>query len=402
MFWRAVDASGNGNFTKSVDTSLVRESCAIQRCKESKSSEMTEDSSDKNSMPVKGRLVQTKLTSTFFNPRTKSPYFSRDAPKNKDPSTSYATHSNSDMRLDLCSSRRANLKYPSPPLPTSKRSQLLAAVAAETKSLLPDLIKTIPDAALTSRFYQSHDLLSNPSPPCPGLPKSKVRVVNADTLDTAIALSTPTVETLPSLKEAPVLVLNMANAEHGGGGWLKGALAQEEALCYRSSLSFALKRKFYPIPDRSAIYSPAVVVIRQSLADSHKLLDLAKPEKLPVVSVVSVAAVRNPKLEQVLGTGEQRYGEHKEKELMRDKIRIVLRVACRNRHRRIVLGALGCGAFGNPKAEVVKLWRAVLEEEEFSGGWWEDLVFAVMEEGGSEKSDGNFGVFWRGLNGVEV
>lgn len=306
------------------------------------------------------------------------------------------------MRLDLYPSRRAHLIYPPPPLPTSRRSQLLAAVAAETKSLLPDLIKAVPDTALISRFYQSHTLLPNPPHSCSGVPKSKVRVVNADTLDTAIALSTPTVETLPLSKDPPVLILNMANAEHGGGGWLKGALAQEEALCYRSSLSFALKRKFYPMPDRSAIYSPAVVIIRQSLADSHKLLDLTNPGKLPVVSVVSVAALRNPKIERVLGTGEQRYKEHKEKELMRDKMRVVLRIACHNRHQKIVLGALGCGAFGNPKAEVVRLWQEVLREEEFLGGWWEDLVFAVMEEGGSEQSDGNFGVFWRGLNGVEV
>ncbi|KAL9042452.1 MAG: hypothetical protein Q9214_003777 [Letrouitia sp. 1 TL-2023] len=353
-------------------------------------------------MVVPSRLVQTKLTSAFFQTRTKSPYFSRDAPTNKAPSTSYARDSTSDTRSNLYPSRRANLKYPPPPLPTSKRSQLLAAVAAETKSLLPDLIKAIPDTAQISRLYQSHNLLPNLPHSCPGLPKSKVRVVNADTLDTAITLSTPTVKTLPLSKEPPVLILNMANAEHGGGGWLKGALAQEEALCYRSSLSFALKRKFYPMPDRSAIYSPAVVVIRQSLADSHKLLDLTKPGKLPVVSVVSVAAVRNPKIERVLGTGEQRYEEHKEKELMRDKMRIVLRVACHNRHRKIVLGALGCGAFGNPKAEVVRLWREVLKEEEFLGGWWEELVFAIMEEGGSEQSDGNFGVFWRGLYDVEV
>ncbi|KAI4211132.1 MAG: hypothetical protein LQ351_006031 [Letrouitia transgressa] len=363
---------------------------------------MTEDSSEKSSMPVSCRLVQTKLTSAFFKPRTKSPYFSRDAPTNKDPSPSYARDFNSDTGVDLYPSRRASLKYSPPPLPTSKRSQLLAAVAAETKSLLPDLMKAVPGTAPTSRFYQYHSLLPNPPHSCSGISKANVRVVNADTLDTAIALSTPTVETLPLSKDPPVLILNMANAEHGGGGWLKGALAQEEALCYRSSLSFALKRKFYPMPDLGAIYSPAVFVIRKSLADSHKLLDLTNPGKLPVVSVVSVAAIRDPKIEHILGTGEEKYKEHQEKELMRDKMRIVLRVACHNRHRKIVLGALGCGAFGNPKAEVVRLWHEVLKEKEFSGGWWEDLVFAVMEEGGSEQSDGNFGAFWRGLNDVEV
>lgn len=113
-------------------------------------------------------------------------------------------------------------------------------------------------------------------------------------------------------------------------------------------------------------------------------------------------AVRNPPLE-----GDQgefgRYQDPETRALMKEKMRVVLRVAARHGHRVLVLGALGCGAFGNPRGEVVACWKEVLvEEEEFRGGWWEKVVFAVMEAGGEKEGEGNFGVFWRGLDGVEV
>lgn len=193
----------------------------------------------------------------------------------------------------------------------------------------------------------------------------------------------------------------MANAQHGGGGWLKGALAQEESLCYRSSLSFTLKRRFYPLPEKAAIYSPSVLVLRESIAAGHDLLDLTRPRDLPVVSVVSVAAVRDPPVDG--GQGEfGRYRYATTRALMKEKLRVVLRVAATCAHRVLVLGALGCGAFGNPRGEVVACWGEVLAEEEFRGGWWEKVVFAVMEDEGERDGEGNFGVFWRGLNGVEV
>lgn len=193
----------------------------------------------------------------------------------------------------------------------------------------------------------------------------------------------------------------MANAHHGGGGWLKGALAQEEAICYRSSLSFTLKRRYYPIPDFGGIYSPSVLVIRESLASGHKLLDLLNPAALPVVSVVSVAAVRDPQV--IGGQGEEgRYKYAKVRLVMKEKMRVVLRIAAGMRHRSLVLGALGCGAFGNPRGEVVLCWKEVLTEREFSGGWWEQVVFAVLDEGGQKDGDGNYGVFWRELHGLEI
>ena len=137
------------------------------------------------------------------------------------------------------------------------------------------------------------------------------------------------------------------------------------------------------------------------MTDGHDLLDLTKPEDLPVVSCVSVAALLRPEIEIGDMAGE-RYKHRQDRETMKQKIRVVLRIAAIRKHRMLVLGALGCGAFKNPRDEVVLCWREVFVEAEFSGGWWETVVFAVMEPGEDRDGKGNFGVFWRGLDGFQI
>ena len=208
----------------------------------------------------------------------------------------------------------------------------------------------------------------------PCLAPVTVRVHNADTLD--VALSMLSAQTLPCCLKPPLL-LNMANASTAGGGWLHGALAQEEALCYRSSLSFTLKKRFYPIPSLGAIYSPTVVVIRDSLSTGHGLMDASVPSALPIVSVVSVAALRNPSTAYTLA-GDARYAKVEDRRCMLQKMKVVLRVAGMKSHRRLVLGALGCGAFANPSNEVASMWKEVLLDGEWKG-WFEEIVFAVLD-----------------------
>lgn len=359
---------------------------------------------EEGSQAIKPNLVQSQLTSAFFSSLKRdattstSPYFAKPPPS----STAPATDDPDDQAptINLYPERRAYLhSFPSPASPSSipsTHSKSLSLIALETKSLLPALLKKTPHAPPDGTLYDPSALLPLTLFPhrCPNLPPSLIRVINADSLDTALGLPTSTID------HKPVLVLNMANAEHGGGGWLRGALAQEEAMCYRSSLSFTLKRRFYPMKDEEGIYSPSVVIFRENIADGHRLLDLSQPDKLEVVSVVSVAAIRDP--ETVFKeNGEEVYNRWKDKLLMKKKMRVCLRIAAREAHRRLVLGALGCGAFGNPRGEVVKCWKEVLGESEWEG-WWESVMFAVLEDGGTEDGEGNFGVFWRGLDGVVV
>lgn len=277
---------------------------------------------------------------------------------------------------------------------TSSQRQSLVDVARETKKLLPSILSTRPDLPPKGYLYEKTEALAPKY--CPHFRPTRIRVVNADTIDTAVSLTESTATTTTDKKH--VCILNLANAHSAGGGWLHGALAQEEALCYRSSLSFTLKLRHYPLPDNGGIYSPFVAVIRESMADGHKLFDLSQPNRLPAVSAVSVAAIDRPKVTN----GGTNYARKEDRELMKAKMRAVARMAAFNGHRRVILGALGCGAFANPNEEVADCWAEVLGEAEFGRGWWEDVVFAVLDDGGGKDGKGNFGTFFRRLDGMMI
>ena len=380
---------------------------------------MTGEEKDQSQRDKKPGFIQSKLTQAFFSPRyrsssTSSPDFSRSPANTHGFEDEPIMSGNGATEIDiptkavskpnLYTERRSKLDRSPPSLtssPSSRRSVLLAHVAAETKAVLPNVLKLTPNAPPKGQRYELSDGFRLDHKHNPHFPPTKVRVLNADSIDAALSLSSRTADTAPTPNSKPVLILNMANAYHSGGAWEQGALAQEEALCYRSSLSFTLKISFYPLPEFGAIYSPTVVVIRESMAQGHNLLDLTKPEELPVVSCISVAAIRDPDIVRD-NTGRERYRRSRDRDTMKEKLRVVLRIAAMTRHRVLVLGALGCGAFGNPNVEVALCWKEVFEEKEFVGGWWESVVFAVMEEGGRTDGDGNFGIFWRALDGVEV
>lgn len=279
-----------------------------------------------------------------------------------------------------------------PKTPKSQDREQLIRVSKETLEVLPGLLLTRPDARPNGFLYEKKNVTAIDQKFCCHLPKTKVRVINSDTIDAALQMTRAT-------SAMPVCVLNMANALRSGGGFRSGALAQEEALCYRTSLYLTLKIRFYPIPDEAAIYSPNVLVIRDSLSNGHALLDCRDPSQLSVISVVSVAAVYRPSVRTNRPKAHTVYTDPQDREMMREKMRIILRTAIRNKHRQIVLGALGCGAFENPPYEVCRLWRDVLQEPEFSGGWWEDVVFAVLSKG---KADNNFNEFHQVLDGLQV
>jgi uncharacterized protein (TIGR02452 family) len=71
---------------------------------------------------------------------------------------------------------------------------------------------------------------------------------------------------------------------------------------------------------------------------------------------------------------------------MREKIKRLLRAAAMKGCRRLVLGAFGCGAFGNPSGEVAELFKRVLMGRDGSGmgkkggefvGCFDEVVFAI-------------------------
>lgn len=157
-----------------------------------------------------------------------------------------------------------------------------------------------------------------------------------------------------------VLVLNFASPVNPGGGVRNGAMAQEEDLCRKSSLLLSLEseaaRPFYELhrercgralSSDAMILSPAVEVLR----DGRQEL-LSRPA---LVSVVTCAApVKTSNAAEDLG--EDAYGE-----LLYRRIEGLLRVAAHYGYRHLVLGAWGCGVFGNDARQVARLFHEALD-----------------------------------------
>ena len=163
------------------------------------------------------------------------------------------------------------------------------------------------------------------------------------------------------------LALNFANGVCPGGGFLSGARAQEEVLCRSSALYQTLvgdrmyaQHAKRPEPDSTdwAIYSPDVPVFRTDDGTA-----LPRPWLL---SVLTCAAPYAPAI-----------GQPRAADLLQQRIHRVLAIARAYGHAALVLGAWGCGAFGNDAHRTAVDFRLALEGD-FDGAF-SDIAFAITD-----------------------
>ncbi|MCJ0875103.1 TIGR02452 family protein [Streptomyces sp. AP-93] len=173
---------------------------------------------------------------------------------------------------------------------------------------------------------------------------------------------------------APVAVLNFASARNPGGGYVRGAKAQEEALCRASALYETLLEapEYYEIhraevstfyTDR-VIHSPGVPVFRD---DRGNLLDTPFLAGFLTSPAPNAGTIRRqePDREPELPAALARRAE------------LVLEVAALHGYRRLVLGAWGCGVFQNDPAQVAEAFRELLAGR--FAGVFERVVFGVLD-----------------------
>ncbi|KAH7047473.1 hypothetical protein B0J12DRAFT_123679 [Macrophomina phaseolina] len=183
----------------------------------------------------------------------------------------------------------------------------------------------------------------------PEKPPTQLRLQVADTLEAAARLNGA------GNKRARVGVLSMASPLRPGGGVLNGATSQEEWLCLRTTLYSSLREEFYRLPEVGAIYTPDVLVFRTW---DDEASDLDKKDRF-FIDVISAGMLRFPDVEG--GEGEEtKYANAKDRELVLRKMRAVMRILRLKGINKVVLGAWGCGAYGNPIGEIARAWRAVL------------------------------------------
>ena len=194
----------------------------------------------------------------------------------------------------------------------------------------------------------------------------------------------------------PVLVLNFANPVYPGGGVRQGATAQEEDLCRKSSLLLSLEGQgaagYYNYNRSLGTYMGSDALIL------HPQVEIIKDENGNLLKdsvVVAVITCAAPMIGNGLG-GMSR--EEYEKLLLR-RITGILKVAAYYEYKRVVLGAFGCGAFGNDARTVSDIFYKALKEFDFDGmrerDMFNNIYFAVLDR---TREQYNFNEFSRNFS----
>ena len=178
-------------------------------------------------------------------------------------------------------------------------------------------------------------------------------------------------DTVSALTRNPgnTCILNMASAKHPGGGVAKGSSAQEEAL-FRCSNLYHISTSYYPLGDNEALYSTNATFVK------NKFYSYMNPTKCDVITIAA------PNLNYGGFSGD--YSSTPEYiDLIKNKMRLMLSSKCDT----IILGAWGCGVFGNNPETIANLFKEVIAE----GTNIKNIVFAVINDGNSVAD--NYNVF---------
>lgn len=267
-----------------------------------------------------------------------------------------------------------------------------ASIAAETLKILEEGVYVSPDgrrvrlpedwpaAALEdSRLWRPDDLEVLYAQRSAGSSRDRtgsVAVVNQTVLE---AMSEVVAES-----EGPIGCLNFASAKNPGGGFLKGAHAQEESLARSSGLYLTLTHhmEYYkanrqcktPLYTDHIIVSPRVPVIRN---DAGALLE--RPYFVTMItSPAPNAGVAAPEILKDVG------------ETLFRRAGYVLAVAEESGVRDLVLGAWGCGVFRNDPDMVASVFAKLLLDDGPFEQAFDRVIFAVLDRSPNRSTIGPF------------
>ena len=179
-----------------------------------------------------------------------------------------------------------------------------------------------------------------------------------------------TIECILENSGRSIIALNFANALIAGGAYIIGGNAQEESLCRASMLyytirdtnAFYLQNRRHMLPDYTdgMIFSENVEVIRD---DSGKLL-----EKPVICSFITCPAVN--RREAVLMPKDKLNG------VMERRTEKIVSLAASKSADIVILGAFGCGAFGNKREDILPMFERAVNAY---GGDHSEYIFAIPQ-----------------------
>lgn len=166
-------------------------------------------------------------------------------------------------------------------------------------------------------------------------------------------------------KDSRYAVLNFASYLNPGGGFIKGAKAQEEALCRQSIL--------YPVLNafRDTWYYSHAMEDSETYSDDFILVPeclFIRDDNIITADVLTMAAVNHAKLRDV--TDAQAY------DIMRKRMEAAYVTIGALGATHIILGAWGCGVFQNDPALIAEYWKEITK---LHNGLYKEVIHAVPD-----------------------
>lgn len=167
---------------------------------------------------------------------------------------------------------------------------------------------------------------------------------------------------LVNFSDKKICVLNFASFTSPGGGFINGAMAQEEALCHDTNLYNILK-EFKPLYDKNkllrnngiyknwAIYSPDVVYDKMCDSTANHIDIITCPAPNASVFFNSFSSEEDA----------NRYSN-----ILYERCKYVLDIARENNVNVLCLGAFGCGVFANNPYCVAECFKILLETKNYN------------------------------------
>lgn len=210
----------------------------------------------------------------------------------------------------------------------------------------------------------------------PALPDEEKWYAGNNSVDTNIVLvNHDTVKAICQYGQEPdsgkLAALNFASYKNPGGMFVKGSMAQEECLCHNSNLYCVLnefmdsfyrpnrKKLNYALYNSDVLYNPDI----RFISDDGSVV---KCDIITCAAPNRRAAERYHKVERII------IREH-----LIDRIEHVLRAAVENNVDTLILGAFGCGVFGNSPEMVAGIFKEELCTN--FKGCFKKVIFAIPD-----------------------
>lgn len=243
----------------------------------------------------------------------------------------------------------------------TKKNELAKKAKLHTEKMKEKYCKEIAETTTQSVIYREENI---PALPCNPDYSANINIINKKSSE-AIFMN-------DDVRDLKIAVLNFASYKNPGGKFLNGSSAQEESLCHDSFLYNVLSKMqdYYEENKRelnfglytdAAIYTPNVIFENDDTNQRRTcdVITCAAPNKNVAQGYCNISDMKN------------RFELEK-------RINFVLQIAAVNQVKILILGAFGCGVFGQNATEVATIFKGLLETT--YKGYFYNVIFAIPAE----------------------